>query len=136
MALTKRQEITLYQVLGVPYGLTVTKIQDEDNMLGLTKTAQTYNACHSKIQASLASLASDLETELVDALDQWYEMLGDSTRMEGGTVGGTNGVSFDLTAERNMLRERILVIIPYSREHMAEEIGRMERDRIAIGVIR
>jgi hypothetical protein len=35
-----------------------------------------------------------------------------------------------------MLRERILVIIPYSKEYFENEIGRMQRDRISLGVLR
>jgi hypothetical protein len=136
MALTKRQEITLYQVLGVPYGTTVNRLRNEDNTMALAYTVTGSQAAHLHIQASLTDLSDEMESELVECLDMWYEMLGDSTRMDAGQVGGTNGVSFDLVAERNMLRERILVIIPYSKEYFENEIGRMQRDRISLGVLR
>lgn len=138
MALTKQQQITLYQVLGVPFSSSVGKLQDRENLLTLM-----YNPTNSqhlttlRIQDRLTELESDADTlaDLADCLDQWYAMQGDSTQMDGGGVGATTGVSFDLTAERNMLRERIITIVPFTKSYMAEEIGRMQRQNLNISVI-
>ena len=139
MALTKRQQITLYQLLGVPFSEKVGRIIDVDNMLvQMYQPAALDHLAHLKIQERLAELAGDADTlaDLVTCLDRWYCLFGDSTRMESGGIGTTTGVSFDLTEERRQLRERVLAIVPFSREYMREEMGRVTRGRLMATVIR
>ena len=139
MALTKRQKITLYSILGVPYTPHIERLIDKDNILAQTyqPASETYHAGQ-KIEARLIEVAADLELEvdLIYCLDRWYDLFGDSTEMTSGATGATSGVSFNLNREREMIRERVLAIIPFSRDYMADELGRIYRDRLSVSVIR
>lgn len=137
--LTKRQEITLYSVLHIPYSTEIYRLQDVDNMLVLAiQFGDTSRLAHVKIQQKLVEIASvpDLESDLRTNLDQWYDMFGDSTGMQAGGVGATTGVSFDLNAERAMIRERILAIVPFSKEYMDGELSRMQSQTLNVSVVR
>jgi len=140
MALTKQRLITLHQVLGIPYSNTVYRIKDIDNMLSLKyEPAALDHLARLQIQQHLTDLETsdpDAFADLEDLLDRWYCLLGDSTSMEGGGVGSTVGVSFDLQAERNMLRERIVTLVPFSREYMMDEMRKTQRASVNVGVVR
>lgn len=139
MPLTKRQTITLHSVLFVPYTSTVYRLQDVDNLLALAISVGNHDqASQVQIQARLVALESDPEVldDLAGSLDQWYDLFGDSTQMDGGGVGATTGVSFDLKEERRMMRERILAIVPFSREYMACELSKSQSGRLNVAVIR
>jgi hypothetical protein len=139
MSLTTRQKITLYSVLGIPFTPHVERLVDRDNILAQTyqPAMGTYHA-GAKIEARLLEVAAnaELEADLQDCLDKWYGMFGDSTKMDSGATGATSGVSFDLNRERAMYRERILAIVPFSREYMDEELGRSYRERLTFGITR
>ena len=140
MPLTKRQEITLFSVLYVPYNTnTVFRLQDVDNLLVLAiSTNDSNRVAYIRIQERLAQL--ELQPEVLDdlagVLDQWYDLFGDSTQMDGGGVGATTGVSFDLKEERRMMRERILAIVPFSKEYMETELAKTQQGRLGIAAIR
>ena len=139
MALTKRQEITLYSVLYIPYSTTVFRLQDVDNLLVLAISVEDSNrVAHIRIQERLAQIAlvPELEDDLSACLDQWYDMFGDSTQMDGGGIGATTGVSFDLKEERRMLRERILALVPFSKDFIAGELSKTQSSRLGITAIR
>jgi len=139
MALTKRQKITLYSILGVPFTPHTERLIDRDNILSISyrPASEDYHA-GAKIEARLVEVATDaeLEADLIDCLDRWYDLFGDSTEMTSGATGATSGVSFNLNREREMIRERVLAIVPFSREYMAEELGKIYREKLSIGVIR
>ena len=138
MALTRTQLITLHQVLGIPYSDDVFRIKDIDNMLALKYQPVTDHQARLQIQGKLLGLESDPDAlaDLVDLLDRWYCLLADSTSMDAGGVGPATGISFDLALERNMLRERIITIVPFSREWMMNEMGKTQRANMSIRVVR
>jgi len=139
VSLTKRQEITLYSVLRVPYSTEIFRLQDVDNMIVLSITfGDLDRLAHVKIQQRLAAIALDaaLEEDLVGALDSWYDMFGDSTGMQAGGVGATTGVSFDLNTERAMIRERILAVVPFTKEYMEGEMTRTSAQSLGVNVVR
>lgn len=139
MALTKRQEITLYSVLFVPYSTTVFRLQDVDNLLVLAiKVEDSDRVAHIRIQERLAALAlmPEVLLDLAGCLDSWYDLFGDSTQMDAGGVGATTGVSFNLGEERRMLRERILAMVPFSKEYMANEMSKTQAGRLNISAVR
>ncbi len=140
MALTKVQLITLHQVLGVPYSAKIYRIKDIDNMLALEyKPAALNHLARLQIQDLLTELeANDVEgfADLETQLDRWYCLFGDSTSMDAGGVGPTTGISFDLQAERNMLRERIVTIVPFSREFMMDEMMKTQKASVNVTAIR
>lgn len=140
MALTVRQKITLYSILGVPYGTRIERIMDRDNML-----AQTYNLAGSeqfwattKIEQRLTEIAliPELEADLVYSLDRWYDMFGDTTEIQGGSSGGTTGLSYSLQQERAQIRERVIAIVPFTKEYMESEMGRATREHFNVSSIR
>ena len=92
-----------------------------------------------QIQVKLTDLEnndSDTFEDLKTNLDRWYCLFGDSTSMDGGGVGPVSGVSFDMQLERNMLRERIVTIVPFSREYMSQEMMRMQRSQMNVRAVR
>ena len=141
MALTKRQEITLYSVLQVPYSTTVFRLQDVDNLLVLAiSVGNTDRVAHIQIQSRLTALGvpamADVMTDLQTQLDAWYDLFGDSTQMDGGGVGATTGVSFNLAEERKMIRERILAMVPFSKDYMANEMSKTQSGKLGVVAIR
>ena len=66
MALTKQQELALFEILQVPYTPTVYKLQPDDNLVADTVNASTteYQA-YSLIQSRLTVIAADSELETV-----------------------------------------------------------------------
>lgn len=140
MALTKEQLITLHQVLGIPYSNNIYRIKDIDNMLALEyKPASLDHLARLQIQDKLNQLENDDPDGLADLviqLDRWYCLFGDSTSMDAGGVGPTTGISFDLQLERNMLRERIVTIVPFSREFMMGEMRKTQKAGVNVGVVR
>lgn len=140
MPLTKTQLVTLHQVLGIPYSNTIYRIKDIDNMLALEYEPASFDhLARLQIQEKLTDLEnndSDTFEDLKTNLDRWYCLFGDSTSMDGGGVGPVSGVSFDLQLERNMLRERIVTIVPFSREYMSQEMMRMQRSQMNVRAVR
>lgn len=139
MALTTRQQLTLYSVLRVPYSTEVFRLQDVDNMIVLSIQFSDYTRlAHIRIQQKLAEIAltPEVEEDLADTLDTWYSMFGDSTGMQAGGVGATTGISFDLNTERAMLRERILAIVPFTKDYMEAELTRTQSGSLNVRVIR
>lgn len=140
MSLTMRQRITLASVLCVPYAPTINRLQDVDNLLVNTYTPTSMESfwANTRIDERLTQIAAvpELEADLVYCLDRWYDLFGDSTEMVSGSTGGTAGVSFNLNNERAQLRERILAIIPFSKDFLADELGRVNRERLSMSVIR
>ena len=119
MALTKAQEMALYQILEVPYVSKAYRIQGQGLLVDETdKTTDPY-AAKTKIDERLTEIAADadLETELTSLLDDWIDLGTDVTRIDAGNVGNVGGVTDDPNEERDELRRRVLIIVPCWRCH-------------------
>jgi len=139
MALTTRQTVTLYEILEIPMSSTYVHPTGGDNLLALASTVMPSSMQSQRyITDRLAVIAADpnLELELKGQLDLWYSLQGDSTQMDAGGAGGVSGVSFDLKYERQMIRQRVVVMMGISREMLSELFARVSQAMLMVGVIR
>jgi hypothetical protein len=139
MALTTRQTVTLYEILEIPMSSTYAHPTGGDNLLALASSVFPDSMKSQRyITDRLATIAADpnLETELKSQLDLWYSLQGDSTQMDAGGAGGVSGVSFDLKYERQMIRQRVVVMMGISREMLTELFARVSQSMLMVGVIR
>jgi len=134
MALTTSQTVALFQVLEVPYSNTIGKMQDADNLRVLEmEVTNAATGAKYQIEAHLAALDSEVETELASLIDAWID-LGTGTYEIDGGIGDIQGLSYSDDAERDLIRRRIIVIVPYYRYH--EELVNRDRGGRNIGLIR
>lgn len=139
MALTMRQKVTLYEILEIPMTMTVTHPVGGDNLLALSSTVFPESMRAGQfIENRLTAIYADatMEAELVSQLDLWYSLQGDSTQMDAGGAGGVSGVSFDLKYERQMIRQRVVVMMGISRELLVEMFARVSQSTLMVGVTR
>lgn len=125
MALTKAQEIALYQALEVPYGNVVGIFRDQNNQLAARYVADDPSrSAHTLIQNHLAALDSDVEAVLTDYLDEWIGMDTDATVVESGNVGSLSQVLDNPIQTKMEIRRCILTIVPYCREWFSDQARR------------
>lgn len=125
MALSKAQEIALYQALEVPYGDTVGILHDQNNLLALQYVSGDSNkSAHQLIQDHLAALDSDVETVLAAYLDEWIAIDTDATVVEQGNVGSLSQVLDNPIQTKLEIRRCILTIVPYCREWFKDHATR------------
>jgi hypothetical protein len=139
MALTTRQLVTLYEILEIPMTSRVTHPTGGDNLLALSSSIFPESMQARKfIEARLLDIYAEpnLEIELKSQLDLWYGLQGDSTQMDAGGAGGVSGVSFDLKYERQMIRQRVVVMMGISREMLADMFARVSGSILMVGVTR
>ena len=117
MALTTAQQISLFQILDVPYGTSYNTLDGMGSLTAQTDiniaTAQAYTV----ILAAVAALESDVETVLTALITEWDAIGLNSGRIESGGVGDLAGASFDWDRKRQLIRERVQVILPFYRWH-------------------
>lgn len=139
MALTMRQKVTLYEILEIPMPTQIVHPINPDNTLALASTIfPEQMRAGQYIEARLLAIYADatMEAELVSQLDLWYSLQGDSTQMDAGGAGGVSGVSFDLKYERQMIRQRVVVMMGICREMISEMFARVNSMNLLAGVIR
>lgn len=138
MALTQAQSVSLYQILEIPMFAQANHLVDADSL-----NYEKYDASNSPRQVKaaldvfLADLAANyaaLETELKTMLDRWTALGTQTTRIDAGSVGDIQGVTFDFDRERVLISERVKIIVPFYRRH--EEIERIRQSNPIISVIR
>ena len=133
MAITKAQQIALFQILEVPYDSTVYKLIDDNNMMTESLIVATASRrSFDLIQQRLTTIASDtdLEAVLSGLLDRWIELGTKTTTVVDGRVGGVDGIDYDPNRERLEIRAQVIVIVPFYRHHES-----MERDNAGINSI-
>lgn len=141
MALTTPQKMALFQVLDVPIFTAyntlsgVGTLSTESDM-----SAAGASAAKTAIETHLAALALDsaLEDELQSLLDSWISSGLKTTEISGGSVGDIAGVSFSEERKRELIRERVKLLVPFFRAHeiYAKNIGANSANNIFLGVIR
>lgn len=116
MALTDGERISVFEILGVPYDSSVDII---DSNMGLT--AITYESLsidfqtQLKINQRINSLSSTEEEKLLGYIAAW-ENLGTQTGiLESGSMGGISGATSDPAAERRLIKDRVITLIPVVR---------------------
>jgi len=105
-------EITLHQILEVPYASNVTTLDGFGNLgPNFTMTAS------ATILAYVNGLNANTTTELTTLLTDWSAISTTPAKMEAGAVGSLSGLSFDYSQKRAHIAERIKTIVPFYRYH-------------------
>jgi len=105
-------EITLHQVLEVPYTSNVTTLDGFGN-LGPNFTMNASAAILAYVNALNANTTTELSTLLTD----WAAISTSPAKMEAGSVGSISGLTYDYAAKRAHIAERIKIIVPFFRHH-------------------
>ena len=112
MALTAAQTITLFEIIDTPY------TGDVDEMFGKFginaskwRSADNDNKVQVRVHDRLANLTTDEETFLVIYLDKWQSLGTQPWQLDGGT-SGIQGMQYAPQDEREIIRQRVKVLIP------------------------
>jgi len=125
VALSTEQEIALYDILEVPYYATINRLSPPDNILATPITVDaSQRQAKQRITDHLTAMTDAVETVLAAWLDAWITLGVDHTVIEVGQVGAIGGVTLNPEFERREIRNKVLNVVPFYRNH--EE---MERDK-------
>ena len=120
MALSKPQEIALFQILEVPYTTSVGRVITEGLV---TETRSVTGSAKATKDLILAHLTAEVypeptvETSLKALLDAWIDLGTDTTAIEQGEVGNVRGLTTTVAGEREEIRKQTLIIVPFYRYH-------------------
>lgn len=114
-ALSVTNNITLYEILSIPYipngqGFTVA-----DN-IGAIRTAGVYNAAATiqpEIDAYVNAMDGTTQTALIVYLTRWQTLGTSVSAIEQGQVGTLSGVTNKRDTERELIRERVRNLVPF-----------------------
>lgn len=118
---TSAEKIGLFQALDVPYSTSYTTL-DGMGMIGAETTVggPSTNQAKTVILAALDTLADNDSAghDALQALVQRFNTISTkAAAMVSGGAGDVQGVSYDFEVERNLIRERIKIIMPYYKLH-------------------
>ena len=117
-SLSIAQDIALFEALEVPYLTSFYTLDEIGSLTAQTTIGGTAAQAFTSIQTHLDTLSSSNgETQLIAMLDRWIAIGTKVANIDGGAVGGLQGVSMSYDDERNLLRERIKIIVPYYKFH-------------------
>jgi hypothetical protein len=120
--LTISQEISLFQILEVPWQAEPSRLMDPDNTTILTLTvAPGARQARTSILAYLSTYilgVDDAFNLLTTYLDRWREIGTTQVRIDTGGVGTLNGVVLSFEEERCEIRRQVIGMIPYYRAHI------------------
>jgi len=135
-SLTIAQKIALFEVLEVPYNEGYYSMNGMGTLSSDSDVSGTASNAKTEIETYLDTLDSDSgETELTAYINRWIAIGTKTPKIEGGSVGDVNGITFDYDHERSVIERRIRTIVPFYKHH---EVTRLNRgnDSINIQVIR
>jgi hypothetical protein len=119
--LTISQEMSLFQILEVPWQPEPTRFMDADNsvVVKLTISGGARQARESILTylATYILPVDDAFNLFTSYLDRWREIGTTQVRIDTGGVGTLNGVVLSFEEERNEIRRQVIGIVPYYRAH-------------------
>lgn len=127
MALSKAQEIALFQILEVPYSVQASVVKPSELAVATLDVTDDPNAAKTVILAYVVALVTDtdVQTVLVALLNRWIALGTDTTTVVSGQIGDISGVTADPNNERLEIRRQTLVLVPFWHYH--EELERSSR---------
>jgi hypothetical protein len=121
MALTKKQELSLHQILEIPWVSSSYTLLPEDNLTAQkresTNTSYQAKALLDAYIAANITTDTDVENALKTYLDRWAALGTDTTVIEAGSAGGAQGVTLDPQAERREIQRQVTTLVPFYRHH-------------------
>jgi hypothetical protein len=135
MALSDDEHLALHEILEIPVHTSIDRIVGDDGLvIEQHDVSVSIRQANTALDTYLASLTSAEEAKLKLLLVAWNDLGFDTTRMEGGAVGSIQGLTDDPDNERRIIRQRVLVIVPFYRKQ--DEMLRMAKNTGFIPVIR
>jgi hypothetical protein len=131
--LTKKQEISLFKVLEVPYATTGNAIVGDNLLAEAHDVTSAARAAKTMILAYVAqniTADAEVQTELTTLLDTYADLGTDVTVIENGSVGDVSGISDSAAAEREEIKRQVLVLVPFYR--YADDLMRSRSGNITL----
>ncbi len=111
MALSTAQTITLFEILDTPYTGNVDEMYGKFGLSALTYEVSDDGKVQLKVLSRIAELTTDEENFLLIYIDRWEAMGTQPWTMDGGTQG-IDGFSYAPQNEREVIRQRVKILIP------------------------
>lgn len=127
MALSDARRIALFEILEVPmftttYKVVVDKmIVEPHNVAGSPLSAVDLIDAH--LTANIYTSAGILAV-LEALLDEWIDLGTDTSVVDQGSVGNVQGITDSIPMQREEIRRKVLVIVPFWRQHAELERAR------------
>lgn len=117
-SLTIAQRIALNQALEMPYATTYYTVGDIGTLSAQTSIGGTAAQANTELTTFLDTLtSSNGETQLIALIDRYIVIGTKVANIDGGAVGGLQGVSMSYDDERALIAKRIQVIVPFFKYH-------------------
>ena len=117
MALTVDQEISLYEILEVPYDDSVTIPVGEFYLSSVEYISSNNDKkMQTRITDRLTNMSSSVEARLVESINKW-DLLSTNTVSFEGSIGGLQGVEFDPNQQLARIKARVLTLVPVMQYH-------------------
>lgn len=120
MALTAARRIALFEVLDVPMFTTTYKVVVDKMIVEPHDVTGSSRAAVDLIDAHLAAhifTDADIQTVLEAHLDEWIDLGTDTSVVDQGAVGAVQGITDSIPAQREEIRRKVLVLVPFWRCH-------------------
>ena len=132
MALTKAQEIALFQILEVPYNAQTQRLES-DNQMSVQKIVPTAIACYNTIKTYLTDyiyVDADITLALSTLLDEWICLGTRTESMDGGAIGSIQGLSYSVPKQRAEIKRQVIIIVPYYK--LSDDYQRANSGQVSI----
>ena len=134
--LTDAQKLSLFEILDVPFA---TGHYTTSGMGTLSAQTSISSASQAQAKTEILSYLDGLEgleqeTRLGTYITRWDALSTKQVRMTGGAVGQINGIDRDPEDERETIRQRVKLLVPFYKRH--EVIAREAGSRTSINMIR
>ena len=117
--LTTARSIALFEALDVPYYTGHYTMDGMGALSSQTSLSGTAAQAKTQIESYLSAATSGSgDTELFTYLDRWIAIGTTVAVMEGGSVDGVQGISHNYENEREILRGRIRILVPFYQQHL------------------
>jgi len=138
--LTKKQIVTFFGMIRVPFSTTHFRVADRLGELSKRFDTETQVAIQTKTQIlkwldDVVSIDVDLETELKSIIDQFIDIEYNFVVLQAGGVGATQGVNYNPEDEKNRLIERAQEICPFYKTYQVALMDNGNRRSFGFGIV-
>jgi len=126
VAYTEAQYQTLFEILEIPYTsdgsiYTLTNAGDAA-YTGISWDSVALQKAYSGVYIWVSGMSASGQAVLSGMLTEWDALGSDMTRIDNGTIGDINGITYSAPERRERIAQRVKIRVPYYRKH--EEIRR------------
>lgn len=126
MAFTEAQYQTLFEILEIPYTTdgsiyTITQ-QGDATYTGNSWDSVALQKAYSGVTNWVTGMTASGLAVLSGLLTEWDALGSDMTRIDNGTIGDINGITYSAPDRRERIAQRVKIRVPFYRKH--EEIMR------------